>query len=323
MNELRALYCGRNKIGNLEPIKDLHLIVLDCARNKIESLRPLGGMELQELYCGENQIKDLDLSPLNMKSLYLLDCSANQISSLDPISDSPLSQLYCGSNQIRSLEPLRHANALQYLDCSSNAIQTLEPLKDLNLVSLDCSHNPIVTLEPFIETKPPQIFAFDDCDKLPEAEIERAINVWQSKGLQSNVSYAKFALACKRGDAKIKELAEKGNDGHGYLFVPKNLSALKAKQFCEKLRGHLVTITSEEENEFLKKITPPGVSYRIGMEFSDGEAHWITGEAVDKKFVSSMTDFRPTDKIVTWKNGSWLPLPLQEDKPMPFIVEWD
>jgi hypothetical protein len=39
--------------------------------------------------------------------------------------------------------------------------------------------------------------------------------------------------------------------------------------------------------------------------------------------VPALTDFRPSDKIVTWNNGRWLPLSLQEDKPMPFIIEWD
>jgi Lectin C-type domain/Leucine Rich repeats (2 copies) len=322
MDQLRALYCGQNRIGTLEPIKTLPLIVLDCDLNQIESLEPLSGMaQLNELYCGGNQIKDL--SPLKRKSIYALDCSHNNISSLDPIKDLPeLLGLYCGSNQIRSIEPLRKVKNLQYLDCSINEIQTLEPLKDLQLYSLDCSGNPIVTLEPFVDARnPPGIFAFDDCRALPEAEIEHAINVWQTKGLRSNASYGEFALARKRGDVQVKELAQRGDRGHRYLFVQKYLSTAAAEKFCESLGGHLATITSEPENEFLKTITPNDASYRIGLKFFDGAWHWVTGEALDINFMSALTDFRSTDKIVAWKNGSWLPS--QEDKPMQFIVEWE
>jgi hypothetical protein len=99
------------------------------------------------------------------------------------------------------------------------------------------------------------------------------------------------------------------------------MRAREAEQFCAKLEGHLVTITSKEENEFLKKITPPEVSCRIGLIVSKGKPRWVTDEKVEEHFVAAMTDFRPSDTIVTWKNGSWLPS--QEDKPMPFIVEWE
>ena len=59
------------------------------------------------------------------------------------------------------------------------------------------------------------------------------------------------------------------------------------------------------------------------MMVRDGKPQWVTGENVEKNFVPPQTDFRPTDRIVTWKNGSWLPLAAREDKPMPFIIEWD
>jgi Lectin C-type domain/Leucine Rich repeats (2 copies) len=322
MDQLRALYCGQNPIGTLESIRALKLIELSCDDNQLENLEPLSSMQLGTLYCSENRIKDL--SPLKGMPIYALDCSHNNIGWLDPISDLPvLIELYCGSNQIRSIEPLRRAKTLQYLDCSSNAIQTLEPLKELKLASLDCSGNPIGTLEPFVAEDPPPTFVFDDCEMLPETEIERAINVWESKkSLRWNVSYGKFALARKRGDAQVKELAQSGAAGHRYLFVQKYLTADQAKKFCKRLGGHLVTITSEAENEFLKAIPPPDASCRIGIEVSEGKPRWVSGEGTDTEFVSAaLTDFRPTDKIVTWKNGSWLPS--QEDKPMPFIVEWD
>jgi serine/threonine protein kinase/class 3 adenylate cyclase len=324
MGQLRALYCGHNEIATLEPVKTLNLFELYCNDNRIESLQPLANSALKTLttlYCGGNRITEL--SPLEGRPISALDCSHNQIGSLDPIPQlAELSQLYCGSNRIRSVEPLRQARNLRFLDCSFNAIQSLEPLKDLELEDLDCSGNPIATLEPFVNARiPPRTFIFNDCDALPDAEIERAIAVWSAKGLNVHAASVKLLLALKHGDFDKVRLLGSEFAGHRYLFVQNRLTASEAEQFCEKLGGHLVTITSAEENEFLKQVAPAGVNCHIGLVVSGGKPHWVTGEAVEKNFVPAQTEFRPSDRIVAWENGSWLPLP-QEDKPLPFIIEW-
>ena len=323
MAPLQALYCGQNRVSTLEPLNALSLIELYCNDNRIETLEPLRPMHLLErLYCGGNQIKSL--SPLQGKPLYALDCSLNKITSLDAIADlHALEELYCASNQIRSLEPLRNSKNLHYLDCRSNAIESLEPLKDLDLYSVDCSANRILTLDPYIDSKnPPAEFIFD-CDTLPDAQLERAQSVWSAKGLHFDAAYCQLLLALRHNDLqKAKSLAS-DYGGHRYLFVRNRLSAADAKQFCARLGGHLVTITSESENAFLRRIVPAGASCRIGLVVVNGKPQWVTGESAEKYFVPPLTDFRSSDRIVTWKNGWWLPLPSKEDKPMPFIVEWD
>jgi serine/threonine protein kinase/class 3 adenylate cyclase len=323
MIQLRALYCGQNYVSTLEPLNALSLIELYCNNNRIETLEPLRPMHLLErLYCGSNQIKSL--SPLKGKPLYALDCSFNKITSLDAIADlHALEELYCASNQIRSLEPLRHSRNLHYLDCRSNAIESLEPLKDLELYSLDCSGNRILTLDPYIDSKnPPAEFIFD-CDTLPDAQLERAQSAWSAKGLNFDASYCELLLALRQNDLQKAKTLASDYGGHRYLFVRNRLSAGDARQFCAKLGGHLVTITSESENAFLRQIVPTGISCRIGLVVVNGKPQWVTGESAEKNFVPPITDFRSSDRIVTWKNGSWLPLPSKEDKPMAFIVEWD
>jgi serine/threonine protein kinase/class 3 adenylate cyclase len=323
MTQLRALYCGQNAVSTLEPLNALSLIELYCNDNRIESLEPLGPMHLLErLYCGGNLIESL--SPLTGKPLYALDCSFNKITSLDAIADLPaLEELYCGSNQIRSLEPLRHSKNLHYLDCRSNPLESLEPLKDLDLYSLDCSSDRIRTLDPYIDSKnPPAEFIFD-CGTLSDAQLERARSAWSAKGLDADAIYCELLLALRHNDLqKVRALASDFGE-HRYLFVRNHLSAADAKRFCTKLGGHLVTIRSERENAFLRQIVPPGVTCRIGLVVVHGKPHWVTGESAEENFLPLLTDFRPSDEIVAWKNGSWLPLPSKEDKPMPFIVEWD
>jgi hypothetical protein len=264
------------------------------------------------------------LSPLKGKSIDALDCSHNQITSLDPMADlQALGELYCGFNQISSLEPLRHSKNLQYLDCSSNTIQSLEPLKDLDLYSLDCSGNKLVTLDPYVDSKnPPTEFIFD-CDTLPDAALERAKSAWSAKGLYFDANYCELLLALRHNDLQEAKTLASEFGGHRYLFIRDRLSAADTERFCAKLGGHLVAITSEKENEFLRQVAPNGVSCRIGLMVRDGNPQRITGENAQKNYVPPQTDFRPADRIVTWKDGSWLPLPAREDKPMPFIVEWD
>jgi serine/threonine protein kinase/class 3 adenylate cyclase/Leucine-rich repeat (LRR) protein len=327
MNQLRALYCQQNEIQSLDSIRDLDLFELYCNANQIESLEPLRGMPLKTLYCNDNRISDL--SPLEGKPLNALDCSQNRIRSLDPVASlSSLSELYCASNQLTTIEPLRKLKALVYLDCSENEIKSLEPLQELrqnllqnnlDLYALNCSGNQLVTLEPFVEN-PPSTFLFD-CKTLPDAEIERASAVWAAKGLKVHANYARLMLALRHGDfQKAKSLASEFG-GHSYLYLQQPLSAQEAEQFCAKLGGHLVTITGEEENAFLKEVVPAETSCRIGMVVSDAKPRWLTGEAVG--FVPKLTDFRPSDRAVTWKNGAWLPLSAQEDKAMPAIIEWE
>ena len=323
MVQLRALYCGQNRISTLEPLNALSLIELYCNDNRIDTLEPLRPMHLLErLYCGSNQIESL--SPLKGKPLYALDCSLNKITSLDPIPDlHALEELYCASNQIRSLEPLRNSKNLHYLDCRSNAIESLEPLKDLELYSLDCSGNRILTLDPYIDSKnPPAEFIFD-CDTLPDTQLERAQSAWSAKGRNFDAGYCELLLALRHNDLQKAKMLASDYGGHRYLFVRNRLSAADTKQFCARLGGHLVAITSESENAFLRQVVPTGTSCRIGLVVVNGKPQWVTGESAEKNFVPTLTDFRPTDGIVTWKNGSWLPLPLKDDKPMPFIIGWD
>lgn len=318
MTNLRALYCAQNQITSLEPIEGLKLFEFFCEGNQIKSLAPVSGMPLETLYCSRNQITDL--SPIKDQPLYALDCSENLIGSLEVVATlSALNQLYCSHNQITSLEPLRRVPQIEYLDCSSNQIESLEPLAGLQLQGLNCSDNRLVSLEPFVSAKdPPPAFAFD-CETLPDAEIERAIAAWSAKRLKFPVSAAQLLLAIRSGRFDEIKLLASEHEGHRYLYVQKLLNADEAKQFCERVGGHLVTIASEEENSYLNQITPAGATCRIGVTLNAGKPVWVTGEPVS--YVPDDTEFRPQDTLATWSGGAWISS--RRDKPLPFIIEWD
>ena len=70
--------------------------------------------------------------------------------------------------------------------------------------------------------------------------------------------------------------------GHTYLVVDNALSWKKAKAACERVYGHLVTITSKKENAFVTSLAKKGSKhlYWIGLNRATVKKpwKWITGE---------------------------------------------
>ena len=69
-------------------------------------------------------------------------------------------------------------------------------------------------------------------------------------------------------------------NNHIYAYFSDCYTWKEAKTICENMGGHLVTITSKEENEFVKKLTNGNYAY-IGCtdEEKEGTWKWITGES--------------------------------------------
>ncbi len=73
-------------------------------------------------------------------------------------------------------------------------------------------------------------------------------------------------------------------NGHIYSVYNDSLSWTNAEAFCENLGGHLVTITSEEEQTMVSNLINGGLKnlYWIGMSDAETEGtwKWVTGETV-------------------------------------------
>ena len=74
-------------------------------------------------------------------------------------------------------------------------------------------------------------------------------------------------------------------NGHDYKKYEEEMDWSAAKAYCETIGGHLVTITSQKEQEFLEYLTSDGAreGYWIGGtdEETEGDYRWITGEPFD------------------------------------------
>lgn len=71
-------------------------------------------------------------------------------------------------------------------------------------------------------------------------------------------------------------------NGHTYQIFDVSMTWQDAKTYCEDVGGHLVTITSSDEQEFIEQLlgNAPKKQYWLGMSKVSGSMAWVTGEAV-------------------------------------------
>ena len=74
-------------------------------------------------------------------------------------------------------------------------------------------------------------------------------------------------------------------NGHTYLVAEEAMTPVEAEKYCAQQGGHLVTVTSEKENEFLCQLFEKGTSdgYILGGtdREEEGTWTWMTGEPWD------------------------------------------
>ena len=317
---LTVLNCSENELGSdgLEPLRGMRLTWLACMCTGVKSLGPLVGMPLTWLFCDGNQIDNLD--SLREIPLTEISCRGNRIVNLEPLQGGRLNILRADDNLIASLEPLRGL-PLTTFSCCWNRITSLEPLKGMSVSCLLCGGNQLKDIGSFIKN-PSKVFFFD-CDTIPVKELEWIRQTWsRDVRFSPYVRDIEVLLALRRLDAeRLRELASQFQ-GHRYLFVPKFVTWPDAKQICESLGGHLVSITSIEENEFVASLFPLGGSwFWIGLMVGKEKQEWITGEPIEfRTFVNVLQEQTPGPRVFSGRNWCF---DVVTDAHNCFMIEWD
>jgi len=190
----------------------------------------------------------------------------------------------------------------------------------LPLGSLSCGDNHFKSLEPFV-SNPPYSFLYA-CDSLPTEELERALKAWSREPrFQHHARNVEVLLALRRGDvAALKKLASEFR-GHRYLFVPLFMAWKDAKEFCEKLGGHLLTITSPEENSFVASLMPGGSWFWLGLVTTERGHEWVTGEPFGfGTFNDLIRERKRGEKLFC--SGTWS-AEVYSGVHNSFMIEWD
>ncbi len=147
--------------------------------------------------------------------------------------------------------------------------------------------------------------------------------------LAVTVVAGKMVIAPVTAEAALAGSAQAGVfEGHTYAIFSEQMNWKDARDYCEKIGGHLVTITSEEENVFItEKIMVIDEDCLIGFsdEESEGDWVWVTGEDTD---YTNWEDGEPNNEweedFALIKNGSgvWNDGHLDTEN-WNFICEWD
>lgn len=125
-------------------------------------------------------------------------------------------------------------------------------------------------------------------------EYEFAINV---SGLETFTLNLHTLIEGQNGAFSIEGIGDpepsQDNNGHYYKVFDDDLTWDEAKSICESYGGHLVTITSQKENNLVSNLIKDGSmgAYWIGAQ-RDDEWKWITGEDF---IYSSWQPNRPDD----------------------------
>jgi len=247
-----------------------------------------------------------------------LYCSLNQITSLEPLRGTPLNKLEVYNNRIASLEPLRGMD-LDKLYCQSNQISSLDPLRGMPLGDLDCGENPLRSLTPFVDA-PPEKFLFG-CDTLTDQELQRLREVWSVNARHApHARMAAAFLAWRRKDKAALLALSQEFRGHHYLLAPQVKPWNDALEMCQKVGGHLLTISDGEENRLAQRLAGWGTVW-IGLNWRNGKVAWVTGEPV--LFDSSRPGWRRIGDVprVLCADGKWEPWGMEVST--AFIIEWD
>ena len=118
-------------------------------------------------------------------------------------------------------------------------------------------------------------------------------------------------------------------NGHTYQSFDKSVSWEEAELYCEELGGHLVTISSEEEQKFLFEYMAPCRSeyYWIGAKRAvDGSVKWVNTEKSNyKRFKSDVEKKLPAKEtpIVMSADTAFWETREKADQYTGFICEWE
>jgi hypothetical protein len=264
---LKVLELERNgAINDLSALRGLPLTALKISSTGVTDLRPLEGAPLYRLEASHTRVRDLQ--PLaKMTSLRVLKLDNTPVADLTPVLGLPIAALQVNRcSELRDFAPLAALRALKRLSLPIHAqgVAALRGLTDINWIATG---------------GPPP----------PESDTDgsRARQFWQDADLEEKVRAADPArlLRPSRFPAMVRRFPGAVQNGsHWYLYVDSPVAWTQAKELAELMGGHLATVTSKEEDDFVLR----SFGSRIGngraiflgarADRAMGTWQWITGE---------------------------------------------
>jgi len=116
----------------------------------------------------------------------------------------------------------------------------------------------------------------------------------------------------------------KSFEDHHYVLYTQPMTWKEAKRSCESVGGHLATITSQEEDDWIRKTFPQSWQFWLGAtdEAKENEWQWVTGEDWQySSWGSDQSGGKNENALCLWVDHSWHDAYM--DWKLPFLIEWD
>ncbi len=289
---LEQLTCGGNNIEELDLSNHTELMYVACEGNQLTKLDVSGCTELQMLFCWRNMLTELDLS--DNSNLLILRCESNQLTTLDLSQNTALDMAYAHYVQGNEL----------YLSINLQRIPSI----DVTIQEGKYEYPYALDLKKYMNASDlPNVIA--SSIKAVDEDNEEVGTKYSSNGIiefeasPARVSYRymtgfkDLSMDVKIGDLNYLTVALKG---HIYRLFTKRYTWLDAKEYCESVGGHLITITSSDEfivaaNLIHKAVKEGDVAYTgeasvwTGGVLSGDSWRWVTGEGLNLR-VHSLTE---------------------------------
>ena len=133
-----------------------------------------------------------------------------------------------------------------------------------------------------------------------------------------DVAVTVVAATSQSSTTDIPDDAQKYN-GHSYYYFSGNKSWDDAKAYCEKVGGHLVTITSQGEADFVKTLNSTHNAWIGGYKETDWK--WVTGEAWS--FTDWNTNQPSNEDRAAMATTKWSTFDNNSTEVAGFVCEWD
>ncbi|PCJ61231.1 MAG: hypothetical protein COA79_06530 [Planctomycetota bacterium] len=319
---IKTLSISENKINSLEGIKLKDLKVISIREKKLKNLDLLNGcLNLSKLNAGYNELNEI-VSLNKLIHLENINLGFNKIKEAASIPLKALKLLILKSNSISNIDFLEKSKSLEFLDISNNKISSIESLSKIeSLETLICYGNPILTLGSFAKN-PPKTFFFN-LELFSDDYVKGLLKSWPGEELRNHRKNVKILFEMRKEEkANLKQFATELN-GHYYLSMPIFLNKKNAKDFCEKVGGHLISLVDESELDEKLLDRMEFSNYWIGLERVDGLIRWSTNEIVNVDRLIGLRWNRTNDdqSFALDKLNQWHII--NSDTQLPFIIEWD
>ncbi len=343
----RLMFSTSERKGRLEVLKTFPLQVLRMALE-------VEGDHSQYLL---DNVKGLPLTHVNITQHHDMGMA---LKSLDFLAGAPLRQLYLvGFTNLESIEPLRGMPLETLSFYGSTARLDLTPVKDAPLRRLSLPRS--VSLEQFLDicewwgAKLVQVESdgaaflsrfFREAALTGQPAKVQEVKETLSKKLaafpafkgwlnalnsatNTNIDLCMIAARFIGGDATAFDGQFQVFAGHSYLFWPEWLSFDEAKELSARLGGHLATITSKEENEFIIQQMEVGVfqrNFTLGLERTGKgrmDWRWVTGEPLAYHNWGPESGMGGDCANFVYEKSQWVWFHGSMNVGGRFIIEWD